>query len=91
MVGCRSQISVGYGRWGDEEMIKDIKKNWSDPHGDRWQELVFIGTDIDKEDIKARIEACLLTEEEYDRGQDGWEKFHDPIHPWELVEEGQEV
>ena len=75
----------------DEDMIKDIKKNWKEPYGDRRQELVFIGTDIDKEDIQKRLEACLLTDFEYNEGPDGWNKYTDPINPWELAEEFEDV
>ena len=75
----------------DEDMIKDIKKNWKAPYGDRRQELVFIGTDIDKEDIQYRLEACLLTDQEYNEGPDGWNKYTDPINPWDLEEEFEEV
>ena len=74
----------------DEEMLNDIRKNWKDPYGDRRQEMVFIGTDINKDDIKNRLNACLLTDDEYNLGPDGWAKFVDPIHPWEFVEDEDE-
>ncbi len=71
----------------DKTMIESIKKTWSEPYGDRRQELVFIGTHIDKEDLNSRLEACLLTEEEYLKGPEIWKTYNDPIHPWELMEE----
>ena len=76
----------------DEEMIASIKENWEEPYGDRRQELVFIGTSIDKKEILNRLESCLLTEEEYLQGPDVWQHYNDPIHPWEFipVEEAQE-
>jgi G3E family GTPase len=73
----------------DAETLEDIKKNWTDPYGDRRQELVFIGTDIDKDAIKQRLEGCLLTDDEYQKGPDVWKTYTDPIHPWELVEDPQ--
>ena len=54
----------------DESMTDIIKENWEDPYGDRRQELVFIGTGIDKEDINDRLEKCLLTDEEFGHGED---------------------
>ena len=74
----------------DPNMIEDVKKNWTEPYGDRRQELVFIGTDIDKENIRKRIENCLLTDEEFQLGPDEWKLFPDPIHPWELAPEVEE-
>ena len=41
----------------DEEMIESIRENWQDPYGDRRQELVLIGTDINKEDLNRRLDA----------------------------------
>jgi len=71
----------------DETMIQSIRDHWKEPYGDRRQELVLIGTHIDKEDIQKRLEACLLTDEEFARGPENWESFNDPIHPWEFEEE----
>ncbi|MGC6367461.1 MAG: zinc metallochaperone GTPase ZigA [Candidatus Marinamargulisbacteria bacterium] len=71
----------------DESMTDIIKENWEDPYGDRRQELVFIGTGIDKKDINDRLEKCLLTDEEFGHGEDIWATYPDPIHPWELAEE----
>lgn len=36
--------------------------HWAEPFGDRRQELVFIGAGIDWADLKARLEACLVSE-----------------------------
>ena len=74
----------------DPSMIEDVRKNWTEPYGDRRQELVFIGTDIDKENIRKRIENCLLTDDEFQLGPDEWKLFPDPIHPWELAPEVEE-
>lgn len=71
----------------DESMTDIIKENWQDPYGDRRQELVFIGTGIDKDDINQRLEQCLLTDQEFNLGEDAWATYPDPIHPWELAEE----
>ena len=75
----------------DEEMMKDIRNHWEDPHGDRRQEIVLIGTDINKEDLNKRLSECLLTDDEYQQGPEEWKKHPDPIHPWEFVEEKEEA
>lgn len=51
--------------------------------GDRRQELVFIGMEMDEADIRAKLDACLLTDAEMARGRAGWVKLHDPFPVWE--------
>jgi G3E family GTPase len=51
--------------------------------GDRRQELVFIGMDMDEAGIRARLDACLLTDAEMALGRAGWMKFPDPFPAWE--------
>ena len=60
-------------------------------HGDRRQELVFIGTGVDTEGVRRRLESCLLTDKEFSLGPEAWSKYQDPIHPWELIEDESEV
>jgi G3E family GTPase len=53
--------------------------------GDRRQELVFIGLDMDEPALREKLEYCLLTDEEIALGPDGWTGFPDPFPPWRLV------
>lgn len=76
---------------GDESMVQSIQDHWEEPYGDRRQELVFIGTNMDNEDVKTKLEACLLTEEEYQHGPTVWANYPDPIHAWEAVEEEENL
>ncbi|MBI1298501.1 GTP-binding protein [bacterium] len=41
-----------------------VTQRWEEPFGDRRQELVFIGIDIDTTAIIAALDACLLSEDE---------------------------
>ncbi len=42
-----------------------IEQRWSKRWGDRLNELVFIGQDLDKKQLKKDLEACLLQEREF--------------------------
>lgn len=57
---------------------KEIESRWDKKWGDRMNELVFIGQDLDKKKITADLEACLLQEhEEFLFGQKA--AFTDPF------------
>ena len=49
----------------------EIEANWSKVFGDRKNEIVFIGQDMQKEKITKDLEACLATDEEIDSAK--WE------------------
>jgi G3E family GTPase len=48
----------------DSEDRTQVLENWDPIYGDREIELVFIGRDWDAEEIRAELEACLLTQTE---------------------------
>nr|WP_244327768.1 GTP-binding protein [Roseibium sp. RKSG952] len=53
--------AVPRNRWpNDERALAYVKSQWSDPFGDRRQEIVFIGSGIDWPALSARLDACLL-------------------------------
>lgn len=43
----------------------ELAGKWDDTLGDRASEIVFIGIDMDKEDVIAELDACLVTVEEW--------------------------
>lgn len=67
----------------------EIRGNWQEPYGDRRQELVVIGRDVDRARLTARLDACLLTDAELQLGPDGWRDFADPFGPWIADEEAE--
>ena len=48
------------------ENQKEIEKGWSKTFGDRKNEIVFIGQEMDEQSIKADLDKCLSTDIEID-------------------------
>ena len=57
------------------ENQKEIESGWDERFGDRKNEIVFIGQDMDEKLMRKQLEACLATEEELNSKawQKGWE------------------
>ena len=71
-------------QWPDDpDYLKAIQAQWVEPFGDMRQELVFIGQGLDKDDIIARLDDCLLTEEQVLKGREYWVTLPDPFPPWD--------
>jgi len=72
----------------DEETVASILKDWKKPHGDRRQQLVFIGQDLPKEKMLEELEAALLTNQELAMGPSQWDKLlTDPFPAWQRPDE----
>jgi G3E family GTPase len=70
----------------DPEERAEIKSGWVKPWGDRRQELVFIGRNMDRAAIEAGLKTALLTDAEVALGMRKWRKFTDPFDAWEMGE-----
>ena len=69
--------------WPEDEMERlEIMKDWTAPFGDRRQEIAFIGLHMDENEIRERLEECLLTPAEMTNGPDGWFSLPDPLPDW---------
>ena len=66
------------------EMLAEIHREFQEPYGDRRQEIVFIGIDMDRPVIESMLEDCLLTDEELAEGPDAWADYGDPLPQIEL-------
>ncbi|TVQ33180.1 MAG: GTP-binding protein [Phycisphaeraceae bacterium] len=77
-------------RWPeDEESLSWIRSKWNDPYGDRRQEVVMIGVNLDENSVRLLLDSCLLTEEEFIAGPESWNQLTDPFPEWVFT--GQEV
>ena len=54
----------------------DQIKHWDDTYGDRINKVVFIGMEMDRAEIMASLDACLLTDAEM---QGDWNQFEDVL------------
>ncbi len=61
-----------------QEQKERLSRTWSPLWGDRKNELVFIGQDLDHERLRAQLERCLLRDWEIDAWREG-EPFEDPF------------
>lgn len=63
----------------NQELLADIKFEFQGKYGDRRQEIVLIGMDMDRPVIESMLEDCLLTDEEMKLGPKAWEDYEDPL------------
>ena len=67
-------------RWPeDPEAVALIDEKWHDGVGDARQELVLIGMDMNEENLRERLNACLLDDSEMASGPAVWQAWHNPL------------
>jgi G3E family GTPase len=64
-----------------------IQHNWKEPYGDRLNEVVFIGQNMDRSSIEQAWKAAHLNFTETRKGMKGWVGLPDPFPSWERTEE----
>ncbi len=67
----------------DEERA-DLESRWDPVVGDRQTELVFIGVDMDEAAIRERLDRCIVTGKEFEKGPRKWARFRDPLPEWDM-------
>jgi G3E family GTPase len=54
----------------------ELAERWDPVYGDRMNEIVFIGLEMNRKEIEQSLDSCLLTEIEM---TEDWTEFNDPI------------
>jgi G3E family GTPase len=75
----------------DEFYQEVIKRIETSQYGDRAQTLVLIGQHLDKEGVRRELQKCLLTDEEFSLGPEGWGGLPDPLPMPPLPESGAQA
>jgi G3E family GTPase len=65
-----------------EAYLADIRAQWLEPYGDCRQELVFIGQNVDADQVRRELDACLLTDAELAAGPAVWRGYRDDFPQW---------
>lgn len=74
--------------WPTDALAREsIRENWHPKWGDRHQELVFIGMQIDTRKLHSDLERCLLTPEEEQSDVETWRNFYDPLPQWQFEDD----
>jgi len=63
----------------DPELADYVGKVWDPEVGDRRQELVFIGVEMNRTELEERLDAVLLTDDEMVGGAEAWKLFDNPF------------
>lgn len=66
----------------DPEQHKFIKAEFVGEYGDRRQEIVFIGQNLEPNNTRQTLDSCLLTDAEMAMGKEAWRLFDDPFPQW---------
>lgn len=65
-----------------EAYLADIRAQWLEPYGDCRQELVFIGQNVDADQVRRELDVCLLTDAELAAGPAVWRGYRDDFPQW---------
>ncbi|MEM9456430.1 MAG: zinc metallochaperone GTPase ZigA [Myxococcota bacterium] len=74
--------------WGHPEGRRpDEQPSWHPRFGDRAQQIVFIGQQMDEAAMRARLDACLLDQRLADADSNTWKELQNPFPELQMAEE----
>ena len=62
---------IGKENW-PENLERDIAPLWHEPYGDRQQEIVIIGKNLDQAAITNALNECLVSDQDMGSSQETW-------------------
>ncbi len=69
----------------DPAQLEQIEKTWKEPNGDCRQEIVLIGSGMDRNALTTMLDGALLTADELAMDKDEWKaRFTDPFPEWNM-------
>lgn len=69
----------------DPDGLAEIEKTWKEPNGDCRQEIVLIGSGMDRHKLTSMLDEALLTPEELEIPESEWaDLFPDPFPEWRV-------
>ncbi|MFM7469394.1 MAG: zinc metallochaperone GTPase ZigA [Vampirovibrionales bacterium] len=72
--------------WPYEEPKATLLGDYADlPYGDRRQEIVLIGIDMNQDELTAHLDACLVDEALFAEGPQRWESLSDPFPSYTVM------
>ncbi len=76
--------SIPQSRWPqDPGWRQHIESQWDPAYGDRRQEIVFIGAEMDEAEIRRQLDACLMDDKGDPKSQiASWKTLNDPFPEW---------
>jgi G3E family GTPase len=67
----------------DAVTLVELNEKWDVKTGDKRQEIVFIGMNLDKVKITAELDRCLVSEMENELTAEDWRKIKHPFAAWD--------
>ncbi len=74
-------VALPQTRWpGPGQGLEEVQAKWAEPWGDRRQEMVFIGSDMDRAGLTSALDDALVSETEF--CPERWAGLPDPFPAW---------